>query len=351
MTATRRHPARLRTPGRSQRRAGRAPRRDRHPDAGRRRRSRVLPGAASAEQINAWLSRSTTSAEGPAPTKPCGPGDGQGAVTDMRRTVALCRRDRHAVGRLRVHHERPGGEGSYACKAPVGSAVHLGLGRTRLRSTASRPPPRKPKPAKGAHEHGSRRDGRPASTAAPGLGAPPSALRSQPRVCCACGSRLGGRRRRPARGLGGARAGRHRPLADRARHPANRQSVDAVRPPSRPGARLRPASASEPASSPRQRPIAFPAHGSAARQWRDPGAPEPWRSLLTDLESVLGREACGPDPRAQVRPFARRGRRRVLRVAAVPRLDRGPPGLRQSRRARLRLKFVRNWRRRRDGAY
>ena len=31
---------------------------------------RVLPGAASAEQINAWLSRSTTSAEGPAPGIP-----------------------------------------------------------------------------------------------------------------------------------------------------------------------------------------------------------------------------------------------------------------------------------------
>jgi thiol:disulfide interchange protein DsbC len=31
---------------------------------------RVLPGAASAEQINAWLSRSTTSAEGPAPSNP-----------------------------------------------------------------------------------------------------------------------------------------------------------------------------------------------------------------------------------------------------------------------------------------
>ena len=49
-----------------------------------------------------------------------------------------------------------------------------------------------------------------------------------------------------------------------------------------------------------------------------------------------GREARGPDPRAQGRPHvARRGRRRVLRVAAVPRLDRGPPGLRQSRRAGL----------------
>ena len=52
----------LRTPGRSQRRAGRAPRRDRHPTLVAAD-GRVLPGAASAEQINAWLSRSTTSAE------------------------------------------------------------------------------------------------------------------------------------------------------------------------------------------------------------------------------------------------------------------------------------------------
>ena len=38
---------------------------------------RVLPGAASAEQINAWLSRSTTSAEGPAPGIPASQATGK----------------------------------------------------------------------------------------------------------------------------------------------------------------------------------------------------------------------------------------------------------------------------------
>ena len=38
---------------------------------------RVLPGAASAEQINAWLSRSTTSAEGPAPGIPAAQATGK----------------------------------------------------------------------------------------------------------------------------------------------------------------------------------------------------------------------------------------------------------------------------------
>jgi hypothetical protein len=48
-----------------------------------------------------------------------------------------------------------------------------------------------------------------------------------------------------------------------------------------------------------------------------------WRSLLTDLESVLkGAKPAdlirGPKARPRV---ARRGRRRVLRVAAIPRMD------------------------------
>jgi thiol:disulfide interchange protein DsbC len=38
---------------------------------------RVLPGAASAEQINAWLSRSTTSAESPAPSNPAAQATGK----------------------------------------------------------------------------------------------------------------------------------------------------------------------------------------------------------------------------------------------------------------------------------
>ncbi len=38
---------------------------------------RVLPGAASAEQINAWLARSTTSAEGPAPGIPAAQATGK----------------------------------------------------------------------------------------------------------------------------------------------------------------------------------------------------------------------------------------------------------------------------------
>ena len=38
---------------------------------------RVLPGAASAEQISAWLSRSTTSAEGPAPGNPAAQATGK----------------------------------------------------------------------------------------------------------------------------------------------------------------------------------------------------------------------------------------------------------------------------------
>jgi thiol:disulfide interchange protein DsbC len=38
---------------------------------------RVLPGAASAEQINAWLSRSTTSAEGPATGNPAAQATGK----------------------------------------------------------------------------------------------------------------------------------------------------------------------------------------------------------------------------------------------------------------------------------
>ena len=38
---------------------------------------RVLPGAASAEQISAWLSRSTTSAEAPTPSNPAGQATGK----------------------------------------------------------------------------------------------------------------------------------------------------------------------------------------------------------------------------------------------------------------------------------
>ena len=38
---------------------------------------RVLPGAASAEQISAWLSRSTTSAEGPTPSSPAAQATGK----------------------------------------------------------------------------------------------------------------------------------------------------------------------------------------------------------------------------------------------------------------------------------
>ena len=164
-----------------------------------------------------------------------------------------------------------GGEATPA-KAPVGSQCTRSRACTRTRSTASRPPPRCRSPPRSPRARQpprrSPRHPQPLRARRTAIGTPLPAARAAP-----VDRALGGRRRRPARGLGGARAGRHRPLADR----ASLRRIDSASMPC--GLRSRPrrlppgpASASEPASSTETAPIAFPAHGTAARQWRDPGA-------------------------------------------------------------------------------
>ena len=143
-----------------------------------------------------------------------------------------------------------GGEGSYACKAPVGSQC-TSVSGVYANSIHGQPPASAlPKPAKEPTSTAAAATAASASTAAPGLGAPPSALRSQPRVL-----RLWIAPWEDADGDLHEASVVH-VLVDTGRWliervtPANRQRVDAVRPPIPSAAPASgPASASEPASS------------------------------------------------------------------------------------------------------
>ena len=151
-----------------------------------------------------------------------------------------------------------GGEGSYACKAPVGSQC-TSVSGVYANSIHGQPPASDlPKPAKGPASAASVPANAPASTAAPGLGVPPSALRSQPRVL-----RLWIAPWEDADGDLHEASVVH-VLVDTGRWlierviPANRQRVDAVRPPIPSAAPASgPASATEPASSTETAPDRF----------------------------------------------------------------------------------------------
>ena len=152
-----------------------------------------------------------------------------------------------------------GGEGSYACKAPVGSQC-TSVSGVYANSIHGQPPASAlPKPAKEPTSTAAATTAASASTAAPGLGAPSSALRSQPRVL-----RLWIAPWEDADGDLHEASVVH-VLVDTGRWliervlPANRQRVDAVRPPipfTSPASS--PASASEPASSTETAPDRFP---------------------------------------------------------------------------------------------
>jgi len=98
-------------------------------------------------------------------------------MTDLRRTVTLLvGATATLLGGCASTMSGLGGEGSYACKAPVGSQC-TSVSGVYANSIHGQPPASAlPKPAKGPLSAA------PTPTAAPGLGAPPSALRSQPRV-------------------------------------------------------------------------------------------------------------------------------------------------------------------------
>jgi len=152
-----------------------------------------------------------------------------------------------------------GGEGSYACKAPVGSQC-TSVSGVYANSIHGQPPASAlPKPAKEPTSTAAAATVASASTAAPGLGAPPSALRSQPRVL-----RLWIAPWEDADGdlheasVVHALVDTGRWLIERVT-PANRQRVDAVRPPIPSAAPASgPASASAPASSTETAPDRFP---------------------------------------------------------------------------------------------
>jgi thiol:disulfide interchange protein DsbC len=233
---------------------------------------RVLPGAASAEQIRPGcrarprVPRAPRRAT-PRPRRRARRHDGHAT---HRRPPRRC--DRHAVGRLRVHHERPRRRGQLRLQGPGRFAVHLGLGR--VRELDPRPAARlRPAEARqGTRERGAHRTGclgirSRAWARHTAIGTPLPATRAAP-----VDRALGGRRRRPARGLGGARAGRHRPLADRARHSGESTASRCGRPPIPSAAPASgPSPASEPASSTETAPDRFPSRtgllpGSGATQ-------------------------------------------------------------------------------------
>ena len=172
-------------------------------------------------------------------------------MTDMRRTVALLvGATATLLGGCASTMSGLGGEGSYACKAPVGSQC-TSVSGVYANSIHGLPPASAlPKPAKEPTSTAAATTAASASTAAPGLGAPPSALRSQPRVL-----RLWIAPWEDADGDLHEASVVH-VLVDTGRWlierviPANRQRVDAVRPPIPSAAPASsPASASEPASS------------------------------------------------------------------------------------------------------
>ena len=104
-------------------------------------------------------------------------------MTDLRRTVALLvGATATLLGGCASTMGGLGGEGSYACKAPVGSQC-TSVSGVYANSIHGQPPASAlPKPAKEPTSTAVAATVASASTAAPGLGAPPSALRSQPRV-------------------------------------------------------------------------------------------------------------------------------------------------------------------------
>lgn len=181
-------------------------------------------------------------------------------MTDMRRTVALLvGATATLLGGCASTMSGLGGEGSYACKAPVGSQC-TSVSGVYANSIHGQPPASAlPKPANEPTSTAAAATVASASTAAPGLGAPPSALRSQPRVL-----RLWIAPWEDADGDLHEASVVH-VLVDTGRWliervtPANRQRVDAVRPPILSAAPTSgPASASEPASSTETAPDRFP---------------------------------------------------------------------------------------------
>ena len=181
-------------------------------------------------------------------------------MTDMRRTVALLvGATATLLGGCASTLSGLGGEGSYACKAPVGSQC-TSVSGVYANSIHGQPPASAlPKPAKEPTSTAAAATVASASTAAPGLGAPPSAFRSQPRVL-----RLWIAPWEDADGDLHEASVVH-VLVDTGRWliervtPANRQRVDAVRPPIPSAAPASgPASASEPASFTETAPDRFP---------------------------------------------------------------------------------------------
>ena len=181
-------------------------------------------------------------------------------MTDLRRTVALLvGATATLLGGCASTMSGLGGEGSYACKAPVGSQC-TSVSGVYANSIHGQPPASAlPKPANEPVSTAAAATVASASTAAPGLGAPPSALRSQPRVL-----RLWIAPWEDADGDLHEASVVH-VLVDTGRWliervtPANRQRVDAVRPPVPSAAPASgPASASEPASSTETAPDRFP---------------------------------------------------------------------------------------------
>lgn len=181
-------------------------------------------------------------------------------MTDLRRTVALLvGATATLLGGCASTMSGLGGEGSYACKAPVGSQC-TSVSGVYANSIHGQPPASAlPKPANGPANTAPTATTAPASLAAPGLGAPPLALRSQPRVL-----RLWIAPWEDADGDLHEASVVH-VLVDTGRWliervlPANRQRVDAVRPPVPPTAPASgPASAGEPAPSAEAGPDRFP---------------------------------------------------------------------------------------------
>ena len=194
-------------------------------------------------------------------------------MTDLRRTVALLiGATATLLGGCASTMSGLGGEGSYACKAPVGSQC-TSVSGVYANSIHGQPPASAlPKPAKGPASAAPTAPATSAFAAAPGLGTSASALRSQPRVL-----RLWIAPWEDADGDLHEASVVH-VLVDTGRWlierviPANRQRVDAVLPPIPSAAPASgPSPASEPASSTETAPDRFPSRtgllpGSGATQ-------------------------------------------------------------------------------------
>ena len=104
-------------------------------------------------------------------------------MTDMRRTFGLLvTAIATLLGGCASTMSGLGGEGSYACKAPVGSQC-TSVSGVYANSIHGQPPASAlAKPAKGPASTASAATGASASTPAPALSTPASAIRSQPRV-------------------------------------------------------------------------------------------------------------------------------------------------------------------------